>query len=64
MNLGELQAAIEKAFTEGASKTDTVYLNVDYLDIAYIQKWLSSEAREVDQHILDRKHRVVVIKGY
>lgn len=60
MNLGELQAAIAKAFTEGASKTDDVYLNIDH-------PWngeLSAVAHEVDQHINARKLRVIVIKGY
>jgi hypothetical protein len=59
MNLGELQAAIAKAFTEGASKTDEVYLNVDYRGVE-----ISRTAHEVEQHIHDRKRRVVVIKGY
>ena len=59
MNLGELQAVIAKAFTEGASKTDEVYLNCENR-----ANTSSAPAREVEQHIHDRKRRVVVIKGY
>lgn len=64
MNLGELQAALNNALAEGASKTDQVYLNVDDPEITYKCKWISGEAREVEQHITDRKRRSVVIKGW
>ena len=59
MNLGELQAAVNKAFAEGASKTDTVYLDVSDEDVI-----AHAEAMEVEQRIMDRKFRSIVIKGY
>ena len=67
MNLGELQAALNKALAEGASKTDQVYLNVECLirmDRARGEIVASEIAQEVVQHITDRKRRSVVIKGW
>jgi hypothetical protein len=61
MNLGELQAAVNKAFTEGACKTDKVYLNLDINDYGQAR---FGEPYAVEQQIHDRKRRVVVIKGY
>lgn len=66
MNLGELQAALNKALAEGASKTDQIYLNVEgRVTGEYYRSpvTFSGEAHEVDQHITGRKCRSVVIKG-